>query len=184
MTHPTAQLRGTLKPRLQCPLRKEKPLEGLSNTANNQAILNPFHHNIKMKEYMKVWGGGPFYPRAECPPLLQVNSDCVHRDETGEIVSSILLKGYQKLQTTRPFSIPFIITKEYIKVELGRGTLYPGVDCPPLLQVKKGEIVSCILLKGFQKLKQVAQRATIAHLSPMCQGQPAPKPYAVFPPPQ
>ena len=32
--------------------------------------------------------------------------------------------------------------------------------------------------------KQVAQRATIAHLSPMCQGQSAPKPYAAFPPPQ
>ena len=33
-------------------------------------------------------------------------------------------------------------------------------------------------------LKQVAQRATIAHLSPMCQGQSAQKPYAAFPPPQ
>ena len=32
--------------------------------------------------------------------------------------------------------------------------------------------------------KQVAQRATIAHLSPMCQGQSAPKPYAAFPPTQ
>ena len=29
---------------------------------------------------------------------------------------------------------------------------------------------------------QVAQRATIAHLSPMCQGQSALKPYAAFPP--
>ena len=35
-----------------------------------------------------------------------------------------------------------------------------------------------------QVCKQVAQRATIAHLSPMCQGQSAPKPYAAFPPPQ
>ena len=31
-------------------------------------------------------------------------------------------------------------------------------------------------------LPQVAQRATIAHLNPMCQGQSAPKPYAAFPP--
>ena len=31
--------------------------------------------------------------------------------------------------------------------------------------------------------KQVAQRATIAHLSPTCQGQSAPKPYAAFPTP-
>ena len=35
-----------------------------------------------------------------------------------------------------------------------------------------------------QVSKQVAQRATIAHLSPTCQGQSAPKPYAAFPPPQ
>ena len=32
--------------------------------------------------------------------------------------------------------------------------------------------------------KQVAQKATIAHLSPMCQGQSGPRPYATFPPPQ
>ena len=32
-------------------------------------------------------------------------------------------------------------------------------------------------------LKQVAQRATIAHLSPVCQSQSAPKPHAAFPPP-
>ena len=38
--------------------------------------------------------------------------------------------------------------------------------------------------KKKPKKKQVAQRATIAHLSPMCQGQSAPKPYATFPPPQ
>ena len=31
-----------------------------------------------------------------------------------------------------------------------------------------------------KNMKQVAQRATIAHLSPMCQGQSAPKPYAAF----
>ena len=34
-----------------------------------------------------------------------------------------------------------------------------------------------------KKRKQVAQKATIAHLSPMCQGQSAPKLYAAFPPP-
>ena len=40
---------------------------------------------------------------------------------------------------------------------------------------------------SFQKdpiKKQVVQRATIAHLSPTCQGQSAPKPYAAFPQPQ
>ena len=35
-----------------------------------------------------------------------------------------------------------------------------------------------------EKKKQVAQRAMIALLSPMCQGQPVLKPYAAFPPPQ
>ena len=68
----------------------------------------------------------------ECPPLLQVNSDSVHRDEIGEIVSSILLKDFQKLQITRLFSFPFIIT--YSRVECGGGALYPGLECPPLPQ--------------------------------------------------
>ena len=34
----------------------------LSETSNNQALLNPFYHNIKMKEYMMVEGGGHFTP--------------------------------------------------------------------------------------------------------------------------
>ena len=55
--------------------------------------------------YMRV-DGGTFYPGVECPLLPRVNSDCVHRDERGEIVSSILLKGFQKLQIPRLFSIP------------------------------------------------------------------------------
>ena len=37
---------------------------------------------------------------------------------------------------------------------------------------------------SMNRKKQVAQRATIAHLSPICHGQSAPKPYAAFPPPQ
>ena len=53
-----------------------------------------------MKAYMRFEGG-----TVECPPLLQVNSDCAHRDEIGEIVSSILLKGFQKLQITIPLSL-------------------------------------------------------------------------------
>ena len=38
--------------------------------------------------------------------------------------------------------------------------------------------------KIIQIKQQVVQRATVAHLSPMCQGQSAPKPNAAFPPPQ
>ena len=37
--------------------------------------------------------GGTLYPWVDCPPLLHVNSDYVHRDKIGEIVFSILLKG-------------------------------------------------------------------------------------------
>ena len=58
-----------------------------------------------MKAYMRV-EGGTLYPEVVCPPLLHVNSVCVHRDEIGEIVSSILLKGFQKLQITKLFSSP------------------------------------------------------------------------------
>ena len=67
-----------------------------------------------MKAYMRVEGGvggeGTLYPGLDCPPLPQVNFDFVHRDGIREIVSSILLKGIQKLQMTRLFSILFIIT--------------------------------------------------------------------------
>ena len=64
--------------------------------------------------YMRVEWGGTLYPGVYCPPLHpppQANIDYVHRDEIGDNVSSILLKGFQKLQITRLFSIPFIITK-------------------------------------------------------------------------
>ena len=51
-------------------------------------------------------GVGTLNPGVDChpPPI-----DYVHRDEIGETVSSILLKGIQKPQITRLFSIPFII---------------------------------------------------------------------------
>ena len=48
--------------------------------------------------------------------------------------------------------------------------------------------IHCLMVKVWckfeQNRKQVAQRPTIAHLSPMYQGQSAPEPYAAFPPPQ
>ena len=94
------------------------------------------------------------------PPPPQANINYVHRDEIGENVSSILLKGFQKLQITLGSSQSLLSLqkiKEYIRVE--GGTLYPGVDCPPLPQVNSdyvhsdeiGENVSSILLNGFQK---------------------------------
>ena len=43
-------------------------------------------------------GVGAHYAGIECPTLPQVNSDYVHRDEIGEIVSSILLKGFQNFK--------------------------------------------------------------------------------------
>ena len=59
-----------------------------------------------MKAYMRVKGGGHFTTGVDRPLLLQANIDYVHRDEIGETVSSILLKGFQKLQITRLFSFP------------------------------------------------------------------------------
>ena len=44
------------------------PLEGHSEISNDQALLNPFYHCIKMKAYMSVGGGGTLYPGVDCPP--------------------------------------------------------------------------------------------------------------------
>ena len=53
---------------------------------------------------------GTLYPGVDCPqpllPLPQANIDYVYRDEIEEIVSSILLEGFQKLQITKLFSFP------------------------------------------------------------------------------
>ena len=112
---------GTLYHRVDCPppligTRYEKlfqyPLDGHSEISNDQALLNAFYHYIKIKAYMRVeWGGGggDTLPQGRLPPPLP-SIDYVHRDEIGEIVSSILLKGIQKLQMTRLFSFPLIIT--------------------------------------------------------------------------
>ena len=85
------------------------PLEGHSETSNDQALLNPFDHYIKMKAYMRVEGGGHCTAGLIVPPP-PPPIDYVQRDKIGEIVSSILLKGIQKLQMARLFSIPLVIT--------------------------------------------------------------------------
>ena len=41
----------------------QHPLEGHSETSNNQALLNTFDHYIKMKAYMRVEGVGGTLPR-------------------------------------------------------------------------------------------------------------------------
>ena len=38
------------------------PLEVHSETSNDQALLNPFDHYVKMKACMRVEGGGHFTP--------------------------------------------------------------------------------------------------------------------------
>ena len=38
------------------------PLEGHSETSNDQALLDPFYHYLKMKAYMRVGGGWTIYP--------------------------------------------------------------------------------------------------------------------------
>ena len=42
----------------------QHPLEGHSESSNDQALLSPFDHYIKMKVYMRVevGGGGHFTP--------------------------------------------------------------------------------------------------------------------------
>ena len=89
---------GTLYHRVECPplpqvnsecvQRYENcfqyPLEGHSKTSNNQALLNPFYHKIKMKAYMRTEGGGgeTLYPGiAPHSPLPQTNIHDVHWDE-------------------------------------------------------------------------------------------------------
>ena len=56
----------------------QHPLEGHSETSNDQALLNPFDHYIKMKAYMRVEGGDTLpQGRLSPPPTI----DYVHRDE-------------------------------------------------------------------------------------------------------
>ena len=80
-----------------------------------------------MKAYMRAewgdtlsWVGGELlYPRVEGPPLLQVNSVCVHRDEIGEIVSSILCEGLS--ETSNNQALLILKMKVYMRVEGGGG---------------------------------------------------------------
>ena len=44
---------GTLYPGVECP-----PLPQVNSDSNDKALLNPFYHYIKMKEYIRVEGGG------------------------------------------------------------------------------------------------------------------------------
>ena len=56
----------------------QHPVEGHSETSNDQALLNPFDHYIKMKAYMKVEGGDTLsWGRLSPPPPI----DYVHRDK-------------------------------------------------------------------------------------------------------
>ena len=43
------------------------PLEVHSEISNDQALLDPFYHYIKMKAYMRV-GVGDTLPKGICPP--------------------------------------------------------------------------------------------------------------------
>ena len=56
--------------------------------------------------YMRV-DGGTLYPGVQCPPLPHVNSDSVHRDEIGEIVS---LEGLLETSNNQALLNLFIIT--------------------------------------------------------------------------
>ena len=132
-------LRGRLSPSIDYVHRDKRDMrncaEGHSESTNNQALVIPFGHYIKMKAYMRVGGGGNFTLGRFLPPTPPIPTDHVHSDEIGEIVSSILLKGIQKLQITRLFlqSLQLLHKNESIHEGWGGGgTLYFRVDCHPL----------------------------------------------------
>ena len=61
----------------------QHPLEGHSETSNDQTLLSPFDHYIKMKVYMRVGGVGTLLPRVDYPPtphpilrMLEIISHC------------------------------------------------------------------------------------------------------------
>ena len=64
-------LRGRLSPSIDYVHRDKRDMrncaEGHSETTNNQALLIPFGHYIKMKAYMRV-GGGELYPWVDSSP--------------------------------------------------------------------------------------------------------------------
>ena len=101
-----------------------------------------------MKAYMRVGGGTLPRGRLSLPP-----TDYVHRDEIGEIVSSILLEGIHKLQMTRLFSLH---KNESIHEVWGGGDTLPRGKLPPPPRIdyvhrdEIGEIVSSILLMGIE----------------------------------
>ena len=76
----------------------QHPLEGHSETSNDQALLNPFDHYIKMKPYMRVEGGGDTLTRGRLYPPPPHPIDYVNRDEICEIVCSILLRGLRNFK--------------------------------------------------------------------------------------
>ena len=69
---------GTIYPGVKCPPPSPStlmyafmfiahPLEGHSETLNDQALLSLFDHYIKMKAYMRAGGGGTLH-QGSCPP--------------------------------------------------------------------------------------------------------------------
>ena len=64
-----------------------------------------------MKAYMRLRGGGEgtLYTGVECPPLLQVKSGCVHRDERRNSFQ-YLLEGLSETTNNQALLNPFIIT--------------------------------------------------------------------------
>ena len=171
---------GTLYPGVDCPppLKKKKKLtmfietryEKLFPVASWRAFRNlkwpgssqslwSLHKNESIHE---GWGGGggTLYPGVDC---LHPPTDYVHRDEIWEIVSSILMKGIQKLQMTRICSIPLSWHKNENIHEgwggwgdtLPRGRLSPHPPSIDYVYRDEIEIVSSIHLKGIQKRQTI-----------------------------
>ena len=133
------------------------PLEGHSETSNDQALLNPFDHYIKKKAYMRVEVGWEetLYPGVDFPPPLPL-IEYVHRDEIGELFPASSWRAFRNFKWPGSSQSLWSLHKNE-SIQEGMDTLPQGVDCPPppIDYVQKDEIpeiVSSILLKGIQKL--------------------------------
>ena len=127
---------GTLYPRVECPplpqvnsdcskggdMRNcfQHPLEGHSETSNDQALLNPFYHYIKMKAYMRVGGGGTL-------PWGRLSPPHYHRQILTMSIGHSPAIGDTLTQATvsHPTDQP-------------RGTLWPRLQCHPTTTELRG----------------------------------------------
>ena len=108
----------------------QHPLEGHSKTSNEEALLNPFDHYIKMKACMRVEWGGALYPGVDCPlPPLTLFIGTIHE----KLFSVSWWRASRNFKWPGSSQSLWSLHKNESMHEgcEGGGTLYPGVDCHP-----------------------------------------------------